>query len=116
MQSQHTFATQRNEGFNNKVSRYAPKSKVYSRTMSLNNRVAIAVGLQNMGHAAFWRTVFGKLGMPMPPRTAEYLHEKDKRMRKQKARANLPENKIKRSMAKIQAIYEENQKEMQSAK
>jgi len=36
-QSQHPYDTQKNEGMNNTVAKYAPKSKTYSRSMSLQN-------------------------------------------------------------------------------
>jgi len=34
--------------------------------MSLTNRVAIAVGLQNDGNLEYWRQVYAKLDMELP--------------------------------------------------
>eukprot|EP00957_Ditylum_brightwellii_P161563 12301184-Ditylum_brightwellii.AAC.1 len=46
-QSRHMYNTQKNEGMNTAVACYAPKHKMYSRSMSFTNRVLIAIGLQN---------------------------------------------------------------------
>ena len=59
------------------VARYTPKTRCYSMTMSLQNRVSIAVGLANGGYDSFWRDVFQRCGLCVPPKMAEYLKEKD---------------------------------------
>ena len=42
----HNFDTQKNEALNNSVAAYAPKSKTYSMTSSLECRVGLAAGVQ----------------------------------------------------------------------
>eukprot|EP00957_Ditylum_brightwellii_P070104 5324694-Ditylum_brightwellii.AAC.1 len=46
-QSRHMYDTPKNEGMSTAIAHYAPKHKTYSRSMSLTNRVSIAIGLQN---------------------------------------------------------------------
>merc|ERR1711884_108251 len=60
-ESRHGFTTQANESFNISVAAYAPKNKTYSTTMSLSNRVHIAIGIKNYGHFIYWKRVFKKL-------------------------------------------------------
>ena len=50
IESLHLFDTQLNEALNNIVARYAPKNRTYRTTMSLSNRIAIVIGIHNMGH------------------------------------------------------------------
>eukprot|EP00957_Ditylum_brightwellii_P153909 11714952-Ditylum_brightwellii.AAC.1 len=65
-QSQHMYDT-KNEGMNTAVTRYAPKHKTYSISMSLTNRISIAIGLHNAGSFEFWKDVYEKLDMDLPP-------------------------------------------------
>ena len=64
-ESLHPFDTQLNESLHFVVSKYAPKHKNYSTTMSLSNRISIVVGIHNMGHLPFWTKVFERLQLPM---------------------------------------------------
>eukprot|EP00957_Ditylum_brightwellii_P191502 14579219-Ditylum_brightwellii.AAC.1 len=49
-QSRHPFDTQKNEGMNMAMAKFAPKTRTFSRTMLLQNCVSIAVGVQNNGN------------------------------------------------------------------
>ena len=48
-QCRHGWSTQSNESMNTSIAAYAPKSKTYSKTMSLTNRTCIAIGVKNLG-------------------------------------------------------------------
>jgi len=54
--------------------------------MSLQNRVSIAVGLQNGGHGECWCSVFNELNIKITPSIQEYFQEKGKSIRKSKKR------------------------------
>eukprot|EP00957_Ditylum_brightwellii_P132078 10070128-Ditylum_brightwellii.AAC.1 len=53
-QSRHPFDTQKNECMNRAIAKFVPKTRTFSRTMSLQNRVSIAVGVQNNGNDLYW--------------------------------------------------------------
>ena len=57
-ESLHSYSTQKNEAMNNSVAKYAPKTRTYSTTMALTNRVMIAIGTSNLGYVTFWERVF----------------------------------------------------------
>ena len=57
-ESLHNFSTQKNEAMNNSVAKYAPKTRTYSTSMSLTNRVMIAIGCCNLGFYLFWSRVY----------------------------------------------------------
>ena len=52
-ESPHEFDTQKNEGMNISIAKYASKNKTYGMTISLTNSVMIAVGTSNMGHQKY---------------------------------------------------------------
>ena len=57
-ESLHPFNTQINESLHHVISKYVPKHKNYSTTMSLSNRISIVIGIHNLGHYCFWKRVF----------------------------------------------------------
>jgi hypothetical protein len=54
----HGMDTQVNESFNNTVSWFAPKNKVYCGTSSLTNRVGFAVSITSVGVLEYFRRLF----------------------------------------------------------
>ena len=62
-QLHHNFSTQHNEAMNNSVSAFAPKGKTYSKTESLETRVAIAACVQILGYELFWELVYKDFGV-----------------------------------------------------
>ena len=54
----HPFHTQCNEAMNQSVSCFAPKGKTFSKTESLDTRVAIAEGVQVLGYEFFWELIY----------------------------------------------------------
>ena len=50
MELHHNHDTQKNEAMNQSVSSYAPKTKTYSKTNSLDARVALAAAIEVTGY------------------------------------------------------------------
>ena len=53
----HTWSTQKNKSLNKSVTCYAPKDRTYSKTNSLDTRVAIAGAIQVVGYYALWKKI-----------------------------------------------------------
>ena len=47
------------------VASFASKSKKYSKTESLDSRVAIAAGIQILGYETFWEEIYDEFGLEM---------------------------------------------------
>ena len=62
---------------NNTGAKYAPKSKTYSRSMSLQNRISIAIGVTNGGYEIFFGFIYSRLGIDVSPRMKHYFKTKD---------------------------------------
>jgi hypothetical protein len=60
--SLHPFDSQVNEAMNNSVTIHAPKTRHYSKSPSIDRRVACAVGKHNLGQLVFFARVARKLG------------------------------------------------------
>ena len=67
-ESLHEFNTQKNEAMNASITKYAPKTKTYGMTISLTNRVMIAIGIN----------VYNKLDITMAPETVSFLQSQEK--------------------------------------
>lgn len=76
-ESLHNYSTQKNEAMNISVAKYAPKTRTYSTTMALTNRIMIAIGTCNFGYVTFWQRVFLDLGLTMNTDTESFLIAKD---------------------------------------
>ena len=74
IESLHGESTQLNEALNLLVSKYAPKTKTYGSSMSLQNRIAIAIGVQNYGQHKFFSLVYNELGKSS---FSQHLQRKD---------------------------------------
>lgn len=74
----HLYDTQANEGMNVAVAKVAPKTKTYSTTTSLANRLSITIRFKNLGHEDFWDAVYAMLGLTMTDSTRQYLQGRDK--------------------------------------
>ncbi len=66
-QCNHPYSTQTNEALNNAVANVAPKTVCYSRTLSLNYRIALVIGIHNMGHVEYLRALFNVNGVTITP-------------------------------------------------
>lgn len=63
----HPYSTQTNEALNNAVANVAPKTVCYSGTLSLNCRIALVIGIHNMGHVEYLRALFNVNGVTITP-------------------------------------------------
>ena len=77
-ESLRRFSTQKNKAMNNSLAKYAPKTRTYITSMSLTNRVMIAIGCCDLGFYIFWNRVYADLGLIMLDDTKVFLEEKDK--------------------------------------
>jgi hypothetical protein len=57
----HGLDTQVNESFNQSASWFAPKNKVYCASMSLTNRLSMAVGINTLGVSEYSSVCSGPL-------------------------------------------------------
>ena len=76
-ESLHSYYTQKNEAMNNSVAKCASKTRTYSTTMALTNRVMIAIGTSNLGYITFWERLFSDLALIMNTDTISFLIVKD---------------------------------------
>ena len=109
-ESLHPYDTQLNESLNQKVSKYAPKTKCFSTSMALTYRISIAIGVHNLGHLRFWEEVFSDLGIDMSINLRNYLFRKDKAKENKKEYQSRPERKRKRNQEKFDKIQEDLKK------
>ena len=109
-QCRHGFTTQANESFNNSIASYAPKNKVYGTSMSLSNRVSIAIGVKNEGKKQYWQKVYSKMSMTLPLRLSVFLENTNNRSLKKKEKEATPSFKKKRAIFKNEQIRVEAEK------
>ena len=102
MESLHGCSTQCNEAMNQSIAKYAPKNKSYGSTMSLSNRVAIAVGVFNYGHEKFWKEVYSDIGMTMTSTLSLHLQMKDRKIEKRRENEKKPSVKLRRAQKQIE--------------
>ena len=60
------------------MAKYAPKTKTYSMTISLTNRVMIAISVSNLGAESFWKRGYSRFVIPLSPKTTSFLQNQDK--------------------------------------
>lgn len=113
----HGGDTQVNESLNNTVSWVAPKNKTYGKSMSLTNRIAIALGVHSLGPEAYWKLLFNKLGMEVNQETLYYFASIDRTRSIKNEKAKTNEKKayrMKYEFDTLQADTEEAKKEKAS--
>jgi hypothetical protein len=74
----HGMDTQVNEGFNNTVSWFAPKNKVYCGSPSLSNRIGMALGINMLGLHKYFMLLFKTLGIVMTDNVTYFLQAKER--------------------------------------
>jgi len=108
----HGANTNVNESLNQTISWLAPKNRTYCGSMSLRNRVGMAVSVHLVGFDTFYNDLFRHLGLHVDPHLAcslsqtqrERLHQlqqKQSKVYKEKRRASYFE-KMKQYFAKIE--------------
>jgi hypothetical protein len=100
----HDMDTNMNEGFNNICTWFAPKNKVYAGTVSLPNRIALALCINSMGVMPFYTKLFHRLGITMTDNVDHYLRVKETQKMKQIERGKSKEGKKKRSQMKYDRL------------
>eukprot|EP00957_Ditylum_brightwellii_P038468 2907486-Ditylum_brightwellii.AAC.1 len=78
--------------------------------MSLQNRVSIAVRLQNGGDEKFWGSVFNELCVDILPRMKNYFVQKDAAIEKRRIKHRKAEEKRRHAKNQLDKMYEENRK------
>jgi hypothetical protein len=78
----HPHDTQTNEALNQAIAVVAPKSVCYSGTVSLYSRIALVIGIHNMGYYYFFHALFTEIGVSI----ATFLKTKKKQKKKRKER------------------------------
>jgi hypothetical protein len=75
----HQFDTQANEVINQAIANVAPKSVCYSGMVLLTSRVALVIGIQNMGHMELFNDLFNSLGITVGGELIKFLGGKGKK-------------------------------------
>jgi hypothetical protein len=98
----HQMDTQMNESFNNTASWFAPKNKVYCGSLSLTNRLSMAVGINSLGLSVYFGRLWMLVGITMVPGIEHFLNVKDATRQKRHDKRKLQETKKLRS----QKVYD----------
>ena len=53
---------------NTSIAKYASNTKTYGMTISLTNRIMIAVGTNNLGHEKYWTSVYASMDLKLEPK------------------------------------------------
>ena len=61
----HEWNTHKNEVMNASMDVYTPKGNTYQLKHSLDIRVAIVAGVQNLGYQAFWMRTFSEFDLEL---------------------------------------------------
>jgi hypothetical protein len=93
----HPFDTQTNEALNQAIANVAPKSVCYSSTVSLNARIALVIGIHNMGHLPFFTTYMRAVGVDMGRILTDFLRKKQDRKEQKRNYQKRVTSKVKRS-------------------
>jgi hypothetical protein len=106
----HPHDTQTNEALNQAIAKVAPKSVCYSGTVSLYSRVALVIGIHNMGYYYFFHALFTEIGVSMTMGLAAFLKTKQNKKEKKGTYRKRLDVKIARSKIQkkqLQDIYKE---------
>ena len=112
----HTENSQRNEAMNTSVAKYARKGRTYCTTMSLTNRVMLAMGTQNLGYYGYWSKVFEVLRIEVSPSFKHHLLQKDRKKERKRKYESTPERKKKRAKRQYEKMADQIQKQIEDEK
>ena len=111
----HFFDTQKNEGMNMAIMKYAPKTKTYCKTLSLMARVSIAASVNSTGHETFWTTVLRRMNVKISPELQSRLIRLDTVKAAKSAKESTVAYKNKRSRGKYEDIRKQREDQAKSA-
>jgi hypothetical protein len=100
----HGLDTNANEAFNNLCTWFAPKNKVYAGSGSLQNRIAMAVGITSMGVLDFYKKLFRKMGIAVTENVEHYLIKKETSRQKKLAKMKTKEAKKDKNKRKYDTL------------
>ncbi len=80
----HPFDTQTNEALTQAIANVAPKSVCYSSTISLYSRIALIIGVHNLGRVVFSTQLFDELGVDPGDELMNFLQLKEKNKERKK--------------------------------
>jgi hypothetical protein len=103
----HGMDTQVNESFNNTVSWFAPKNKVYFGTQSLTNRIGLALGVNTLGLLVYFKRLFAALHINMTDNVLHFLEVKSNKRVKRLAKLKTKEENRERSKHKFDQLKED---------
>lgn len=63
---------------NRSFSKYTPKTKTYSMTISFTNRVMIVIGIVNLGSDKFLEIVYSRVNLIVDNESSPFLQYQDK--------------------------------------
>ena len=106
----HGMDTNVNESINNTVSYFAPKNRVYCSSRSLQNRVAISIGIISLGLDGYFRRLLKALGIAIPESIQKFLSDKQKNRMRRLLKRRETESKRKRKAGKFAKLKEEEEK------
>lgn len=93
----HPFDAQTNEALNPAIMNVTPKSVCYSSTTSLNSRIALVIGIHNMGHLPFFMAYFHAVGVDMGPTSKSFSSKEHSRKLQKRNYQKKISTKVKRS-------------------
>jgi hypothetical protein len=70
----HGFSTQKNESTNNTVAWFAQKNKSLSGSVSLSNRIYLAVGIASVGYEPYVSELLSRMGIEMTEGMSKHLN------------------------------------------
>jgi hypothetical protein len=106
----HGLDTQVNESFNQSASWFAPKNKVYCSSMSLTNRLSMALGINSLGVSEYFQCLYVVLGIVMTDYVQHYITVKDRTRLKRLEKVKTKEQKKLRLKRKFTALTNDEAK------
>ena len=103
----HGMDTQVNESFNNTLSWFAPKNKVYCGSSSLSNRLCIAMGVHSIGLVRYFTRLMKAMGIVVTPPVAHFLRVKQDYRARRIAKSKTTAKKKDRVKRKLEALKDD---------
>ena len=108
----HPHDTQLNEAMNNAFSYVAPKNKNYSRSMELNTRISMVIGMHNVGKYNFMKRLVTELEMTDKNQFLNSLRKEDRKKTRKQIQQKKPAVRGKRVQKRKVAMLNYRKKEV----
>jgi hypothetical protein len=108
----HPYSSQKNESMNKLISRYVPKDGTFCKSMSLNSRVCLAVGVDSVIHEEYYQRLFNEMKTELPGNTRKMLVRMSNRKKYDRNYQAQPNRKRKRSELKFAKMKDGLKKQM----